>query len=321
MHSFGYRANALLTFAVTLLALICAMSSLSDNLNSPSPSSHVKVLNINWFQKSTQGNDEVSLSIVNVDSCYTAAIEDSLTYLGREATKVCLLYPLQVPPIYLPLLHQDHKYKQRIIPKLVRWKKSAFPAWCRTVTIGSPLTNWDDSSCVLVASQHDNEYISKLTVIVYMEYKAGFGGVVVVDLWVESSTRTEVRNVKAAEYETPQNSLNQVSLWDGIIPSKEHAKFWIHTTNKYRFTDQGSNLQGKEFNLTLHWHVMPKTGKMFADKIVAKEDPPILGLERSQTSVEVEKGSIMVEEAIAIGGGGDDCGMDDARGVKKTLKR
>ncbi|CAL5380862.1 unnamed protein product [Camellia sinensis] len=249
MHSFGYRANALLTFAVTLLALICAMSSLSDNLNSPSPSSHVKVLNINWFQKSTQGNDEVldcyealyamvtrrqvSLSIVNVDSCYTAAIEDSLTCLGREGTKVCLLYPLQVPPIYLPLLHQDHKYKQRIIPKLVRWKKSAFPAWCRC--------------------QHDNEYISKLAVIVYMEYKAGFGGVFV---------------FLAAEYETPQNSLNQVSLWDGIIPSKEHAKFWIHTTNKYRFTDQGSNLQGKEFNLTLHWHVMPKTGKMFADKIV-----------------------------------------------------
>ncbi|KAI8027087.1 Signal peptidase complex subunit 3B [Camellia lanceoleosa] len=59
-----------------------------------------------------------------------------------------------------------------------------------------------------------------------------------------------------------------VSLWDGIIPSKEHAKFWIHTTNKYHFTDQGSNLQGKEFNLTLHWHVMPKTGKMFANKIV-----------------------------------------------------
>ncbi|KAF9605544.1 hypothetical protein IFM89_017563, partial [Coptis chinensis] len=65
---------------------------------------------------------------------------------------------------------------------------------------------------------------------------------------------------------------------------KSATKFWIHTTNKYRFTDQvttliflndmfltlgqGSNLRGKEFNLTLHWHVMPKTGKMFADKIV-----------------------------------------------------
>ncbi|GFZ02946.1 signal peptidase subunit [Actinidia rufa] len=135
MHSFGYRANAVLTFAVTVLALICAIASFSDNLNSPSPSADVQVLNINWFQKSTQGNDEVFVFL-------------------------------------------------------------------------------------------------------------------------------------AAEYETPQNSLNQVSLWDGIIPSKEHAKFGIHTTNKYRFTDQGSNLRGKEYNLTLHWHVMPKTGKMFADKIV-----------------------------------------------------
>ncbi|KAI4311252.1 hypothetical protein MLD38_036161 [Melastoma candidum] len=72
----------------------------------------------------------------------------------------------------------------------------------------------------------------------------------------------------AAEYETPGNSLNQISLWDSIIPSKERAKFTIHTKNKYRLIDQGSNLRGKEFNLTLHWHVMPKTGKMFADKIV-----------------------------------------------------
>nr|AFK34044.1 unknown [Medicago truncatula] len=72
----------------------------------------------------------------------------------------------------------------------------------------------------------------------------------------------------AAEYETRKKPLNQISLWDGIIPSKEHAKFLIHTSNKYRFIDQGTNLRGREFNLTLHWHVMPKTGKMLADKIV-----------------------------------------------------
>ncbi|XP_019438924.1 PREDICTED: signal peptidase complex subunit 3B-like [Lupinus angustifolius] len=72
----------------------------------------------------------------------------------------------------------------------------------------------------------------------------------------------------AAEYETKKNALNQISLWDGIIQSKEHAKFWTHTSNKYRFIDQGSNLRGKKFNLTMHWHVMPKTGKMLADKIV-----------------------------------------------------
>uniref|UniRef100_A0A0E0EUS3 Signal peptidase complex subunit 3 n=1 Tax=Oryza meridionalis TaxID=40149 RepID=A0A0E0EUS3_9ORYZ len=135
MHSFGHRANAVATFAVTILAAMCFAASFSDHFNSPSPTASVKILNINWFQKEANGNDEVFVFV-------------------------------------------------------------------------------------------------------------------------------------AAEYETPQNALNQVSLWDGIIPSKEHAKFLIHTTNKYRFIDQGSNLKGKDFNLTMHWHIMPKTGKMFADKIV-----------------------------------------------------
>ncbi|KAH9754049.1 Signal peptidase complex subunit 3B [Citrus sinensis] len=135
MHSFGYRANALLTFAVTILALMCAIASLSDNLNTPSPSAQIEILNINWFQKQPHGNDELFIFV-------------------------------------------------------------------------------------------------------------------------------------AAEYETPKNALNQVSLWDAIIPAKEFAKFSIHTSNKYRFIDQGHNLRSKEFNLTLHWHVMPKTGKMFANKIV-----------------------------------------------------
>ncbi|KAL2469183.1 Signal peptidase complex subunit 3B [Forsythia ovata] len=155
MHSFGYRANALLTFAVTILALMCAMASLSDNFNSPSPTAQVQVLNINWFQKKPDGDDEVSLTL-NI----SANLQTLFTWNTKQ-------------------------------------------------------------------------------VFVFL----------------------------AAEYETPKNELNQVSLWDGIIPTKEHAKFWIHTTNKYRFIDQGSNLRGKDFNLTLHWHVMPKTGKMFADKI------------------------------------------------------
>eukprot|EP00262_Sarcandra_glabra_P011898 TRINITY_DN2942_c4_g1_i1.p1 TRINITY_DN2942_c4_g1~~TRINITY_DN2942_c4_g1_i1.p1 ORF type:complete len:168 (-),score=16.19 TRINITY_DN2942_c4_g1_i1:278-781(-) len=156
MHSLGYRANALVTFALTILAVMCGMASLSDNLNSPSPTAQVKVLNINWFQKQPNGNDEVSLTL-NI----SADLQSMFTWNTKQ-------------------------------------------------------------------------------VFAFI----------------------------AAEYETPQNSLNQVSLWDGIIPSKEQAKFWIHTTNKYRLIDQGSNLRGKEFNLTLHWHVMPKTGKMFADKIV-----------------------------------------------------
>ncbi|KAG5127446.1 hypothetical protein JHK82_028281 [Glycine max] len=156
MHSYGYRVNALLTFAITILAVMSAMASLSDNLNSPTPFVHAQVTNINWFQKQPNGDDEVSMTMnisANLQSLFT----------------------------------------------------------------------WNTKQ-----------------VFVFL----------------------------AAEYETPKKPLNQISLWDGIIPSKDHAKFWIHTSNKYRFIDQGSNLRGKEFNLTMHWHVMPKTGKMFADKIV-----------------------------------------------------
>ncbi|XP_062194122.1 signal peptidase complex subunit 3B-like [Phragmites australis] len=156
MHSFGHRANAVATFAVTILAAMCFAASFSDNFSSPSPTASVKILNINWFQKESNGNDEVSM---------TLNISADLSSLFTWNTKQVFVFV-------------------------------------------------------------------------------------------------------AAEYETSQNALNQVSLWDGIIPSKEHAKFLIHTTNKYRFIDQGSNLKGKDFNLTMHWHIMPKTGKMFADKIV-----------------------------------------------------
>ncbi|KAJ8751973.1 hypothetical protein K2173_000719 [Erythroxylum novogranatense] len=156
MHSFSYRANALLTFAVTILALVCAMASLSDNLNSPYPSSQIQILSFNWFQKQPRGNDEVRLTM-NI----TADLRSLFTWNTKQ-------------------------------------------------------------------------------VFVFV----------------------------AAEYRTAKNALNQVSLWDAIIPAKDHAMFWIQTANKYRFVDQGSNLRGKEFNLTLHWHVMPKTGKMFANKLV-----------------------------------------------------
>ncbi|KAJ0253796.1 Signal peptidase complex subunit 3B [Hirschfeldia incana] len=156
MHSSGYRANALLTFSVTILAFMCAIVSFSDNFSNQTPSAQIQILNINWFQKQPPGNDEVSLTL-NI----TADLQSLFTWNTKQ-----------------------------------------------------------------------------------------------------------VFTFVAAEYKTSENSLNQVSLWDAIIPEKEHAKFWIQISNKYRFIDQGHNLRGKYFNLTLHWHVMPKTGKMFADKIV-----------------------------------------------------
>ncbi|ONM23411.1 Signal peptidase complex subunit 3B [Zea mays] len=135
MHSFGHRANAVATFAVTILAAMCFAASFSDNFNTLTPTASVKILNINWFQKEANGNDEVSM---------TLNISADLSSLFTWNTKQVFVFV-------------------------------------------------------------------------------------------------------AAEYETRQNALNQ-----------------IFTSYNYI----GSNLKGKEFNLTMHWHIMPKTGKMFADKIV-----------------------------------------------------
>ncbi|KAH7441281.1 hypothetical protein KP509_03G032100 [Ceratopteris richardii] len=67
----------------------------------------------------------------------------------------------------------------------------------------------------------------------------------------------------AAEYTTPKNSWNQISLWDSIITAKEDAVFQALEYNKYAFIDQGKNFRGLSFNLTMYWHVMPKTTMMY----------------------------------------------------------
>lgn len=67
----------------------------------------------------------------------------------------------------------------------------------------------------------------------------------------------------AAEYETKINKVNQVSIWDRVVESKDDAILKLpYVRNKYKLVDQGSNLRGLAVNLTLEWNVMPITGSM-----------------------------------------------------------
>jgi hypothetical protein len=50
MHSFGHRANAVATFAVTILAAMCFAASFSDNFNSAAPTASVKVPSVFLLQ-------------------------------------------------------------------------------------------------------------------------------------------------------------------------------------------------------------------------------------------------------------------------------
>eukprot|EP00878_Enallax_costatus_P005809 GHUV01006094.1.p1 GENE.GHUV01006094.1~~GHUV01006094.1.p1 ORF type:complete len:170 (+),score=10.67 GHUV01006094.1:465-974(+) len=67
-----------------------------------------------------------------------------------------------------------------------------------------------------------------------------------------------------AEYQTPENKVNQVVLWDRIIERKEDAHIKIRNLKqKYAFIDQGRNFRGMPLNLTVAWNVMPKVGRLF----------------------------------------------------------
>jgi len=67
-----------------------------------------------------------------------------------------------------------------------------------------------------------------------------------------------------AEYTTPENSVNQVVLWDKIIQKKENAHLKIKSIRqKYALIDQGQYLRGRPLNITVVWNVMPKVGRLY----------------------------------------------------------
>ncbi|KAG2587186.1 hypothetical protein PVAP13_5NG123900 [Panicum virgatum] len=63
----------------------------------------------------------------------------------------------------------------------------------------------------------------------------------------------------------------QISLWDHIIPDKEHANLQLEVKSKYPLIDQGSSLRGKKVQLVLHWYVMPNAGTMIQDQMALSE--------------------------------------------------
>jgi len=101
-------------------------------------------------------------------------------------------------------------------------------------------------------------------------------------------------------------SVWQISLWDHIIPDKEHANLQLEVKSKYPLIDQvkfflpflhlglllhcnrmltaeffltiicnsphqGSSLRGKKVQLVLHWYVMPNAGTMIQDRMALSE--------------------------------------------------
>jgi|EP00908_Phaeocystis_cordata_P012452 signal peptidase complex subunit 3 len=64
-----------------------------------------------------------------------------------------------------------------------------------------------------------------------------------------------------AEYETEDNVLNQVVVWDSIISEESQARIRTDTVvNKYSLIDQGYGLRDNNISLCLNWNIVPSTG-------------------------------------------------------------
>lgn len=61
--------------------------------------------------------------------------------------------------------------------------------------------------------------------------------------------------------------MNQVVVWDRVVNSAASAKLDVAGAHvKYPLIDQGKELRGAPVSLTLHWDVMPLTGKLYASR-------------------------------------------------------
>ncbi|KAL4538929.1 hypothetical protein Ndes2437A_g01919 [Nannochloris sp. 'desiccata'] len=87
------------------------------------------------------------------------------------------------------------------------------------------------------------------------------------DLRSEFSWNTKQLFVFAQiEFSSPRSPLNQMIFWNTIIQRKENAKLMISKLRPiypFTVTDQESLLRGREFNVTVAWHVMPKVGALY----------------------------------------------------------
>ncbi|RLO00789.1 hypothetical protein DYB28_006018 [Aphanomyces astaci] len=67
-----------------------------------------------------------------------------------------------------------------------------------------------------------------------------------------------------AEYTSASNVVNQVVVWDAIVPTRADARLQFADENvKYFLADETNQLRDADVTLKLQWDVMPVCGQLF----------------------------------------------------------
>ncbi|CAA7410396.1 unnamed protein product [Spirodela intermedia] len=87
MSPFVNRLNTLVTFAVLLLAILCAGASFLDCFHSPAVQANVEVLKVNRFRRQLTGNDEVLLTLnmsIDLQSAFSWNTKQVFVFIAAE---------------------------------------------------------------------------------------------------------------------------------------------------------------------------------------------------------------------------------------------
>lgn len=107
-------------------------------------------------------------------------------------------------------------------------------------------------------------------------------------------------------FATPKNVDNRMVIWSSIIEDKERAILQLPALRPqypYAVTDQGFNLRGRLFDVTVAWNVMPKVGALYTRQqtfagfsLPDEYHAPALGKMRRPGSDEVEEVDLTTHE-------------------------
>ena len=70
------------------------------------------------------------------------------------------------------------------------------------------------------------------------------------------------------DFATPSNPGNSMVMWSQIVRASEDAVLeapYLRSGYPFAVTDQRQEMLGREFNVTVVWHVMPRVGRLYKD--------------------------------------------------------
>lgn len=159
MHTFVYRVNALLTFAGTVLALLCIAATVTDVFHNPQLNVEVKLAKVERLFRNNYGNDEalVGLSInADLTPLFSWNTKEIFVFISAEySSKSNALNQVSMwdriiqfgedPVIHLPyvrakykLVDQGHHLRGSAVNFTLHWNTVPFTGRLRSGSVNFP---------------------------------------------------------------------------------------------------------------------------------------------------------------------------------------